>query len=114
MSARASSSGQSTRSALRSRQRVDLGTGEEAVDLVVQRAFVRDELPRELASAFEQLTVGSQAREAKLGETGLARSEQLALAAELQVLLGQFEAVGRVDKSLQAFTGVVGQLYLCS
>ncbi|TMM06812.1 MAG: hypothetical protein E6G02_03885 [Actinobacteria bacterium] len=38
---------------LKSRQRVGFSAGEEAVDLVIQRAFVNDQLAGKLAGAFE-------------------------------------------------------------
>ena len=43
----------------------------------------------------------AQAREAEVGEARLARAEQLALAADLEVALGELEAVGRRDERLQ-------------
>src|SRR3954452_20183129 len=70
-----------------SRQRRDLRAGEETVDLVVQRPLVGDQLSGQLARPFEQLAVGAQAREAELRKARLARAEQLALAAQLEVLL---------------------------
>jgi len=47
--------------------------------------------------------------ETQVGEARLARAEQLALAPELEVLLGELEAVGRVDERLQPRLRVVGQ-----
>ena len=73
---------------------------------------MHDQLAGELAGPFEQLAVGAQAREPELGEAGLTCPEQLALAAQLKVLLGQLEAVCRLDERLQALAGIVGQLFL--
>src|SRR5437868_4164599 len=70
----------------KSRERVDFCTGEEAVDLVVERTLVSDQFAGELARPFEQLAVCSQPREAEFGKTRLTSSEQLALAAQLQLL----------------------------
>src|SRR5215475_14107033 len=109
MSARGGSSGQSTRTAQPSRQRIDLRTGEKTVDFVVQRAFVGDQLLRELARPLEQLPIGAQTREAELRQPRLPRAEQLALAPQLQVLLRQLEAVRRRDERLQPRDGRVRQ-----
>src|SRR5205807_7279079 len=75
--------------------------GENAVGLVRQRAFVRDETRGLLTCLREQGAVGDEAGEAEVGEPGLACAEQLAGAPELQILLGQIEAVRRVDERLQ-------------
>ena len=88
-----------------------LAVGEEAVDLVVQRAFVVDELLGELARPLEQVTVGAQARETELREAGLARAEQLPLP-QLEIDLGELEAVGRPDQRLEPRLRGVGQLLL--
>src|SRR4051812_20314227 len=72
-----------------------LAVGEEALDLVVQRARLGDEGIRSHARALDQVAVGAEAREAQVGEPGLARAEQLALAADVEVDLGELEAVGR-------------------
>src|SRR5262245_24049434 len=112
MSACAGSGGQSTRTARRSRQRVRLRAGEEAVDLVVQGPFVRHQLQSELARPLEQLAVCAEASETELREARLPRAEQLALPAQLQVLLCQLETVGRLDERLQPFARVVCQLLL--
>src|SRR5213592_4922844 len=74
------------------REAVRARAGEEAVDLVVQGPFVVDELGRELACPLEQLAVGAELREPELGQPGLASSEQLAFAPQLEILLRQLEA----------------------
>ena len=56
---------------------------------------VVDELAGRGPRALDQVAVGPQPREAQVGEPGLARPEQLALAAQLEVDLGELEAVGR-------------------
>src|SRR5207248_3698355 len=71
----------------RSGQRLGLRAREEAVDLVVQRPFISHKLAGELARALEQLAVGSQPREAELGEARLTLAQQLSLAAQLALLL---------------------------
>ena len=72
---------------------------EDPLDLVVERPRLVDELCRRGARALEQLAVGAQPREAEVGEPGLARAEQLALAAQLEVALGELEAVGRARRA---------------
>ena len=62
-----------------------------------------------LARPLEQRAVGAELREAELGETRLTRAEQPALAAQLEVLLGQLEAVGRRDERLEPLGGDVGE-----
>ena len=51
-------------------------------------------------------------REAEVGEPGLARAEELALAADLEVLLGELEAVGRRDQRLEPVVRALRQLLL--
>jgi hypothetical protein len=58
-----------------------LGGAEHPLDLVVERSRVVDGVGRKRAGTLEECPVGSQAREAKIGKTGLARAEQLSLAA---------------------------------
>src|SRR5262249_24441573 len=111
MSARDSSNGQSTRTAQPSRQRVDLRAREETIDFVVERPFVRDQFLGELPRPFEQLAIGAQAREPQLPKSPLAGAEQLALAAKLQVLPRELEAVRRRDERLQPSNRVVRQLF---
>ena len=57
---------------------------------------------RELAGALEQRPVGAQAREAQVAEPRLARAEQLALAAQLEVALGELEAVASSRRAPRA------------
>src|SRR6478672_11033302 len=96
--------------ALRSRERVGLGVGEETVDLVVQWALVPHQFLGQRPCLLEQSSVGAQPGEAELGQAGLARAEQLALAAQLEILLRELEAIRRLDERLQPLAGVVGQL----
>ena len=65
------------------------------------RGRPRRELPRELACLLDQVAVDAELREAQVAPAGLARAEQLPLAAQLEVDLGELEAVGRVDERLQ-------------
>ena len=51
------------------------------------------------ARPLEQRPVAAEVREAEVGEAGLARAEQLAAAAQLEVDLGELEAVGRVARA---------------
>ena len=61
---------------------------------------------------LEQAPVASQPGEGEVREPGLARPEQLALAPQLEVDLGQLEAVGRVDERLQPLAGRLRELLL--
>src|SRR5204863_3159391 len=74
---------------------------EQPLDLVLQRAFDVDELVRQRAGALEQRAILPQVREAKVGQTGLSRAEQLATAADVEVDLRELEAVGRADQRFQ-------------
>src|SRR5439155_18347973 len=56
--------------------------------------------------------VGTEPREAEIGEAGLPGSEQLPAAAEVEVDLGELEAVRRLDERLEAGARGVGQLLL--
>src|SRR3954462_14946264 len=67
-----------------------------------------DQLLGELSRPLEQLAVGPQAGEAKLRHAGLPRAEELALAAQLQILLRQLEPVRRLHQGLQPLPRVVG------
>src|SRR2546426_450697 len=63
-------------------------------------------------SVGRPVAVCAQAREAEVREAALARAEQLALAAQLEVPLRELEAVRRVDERLQARLRGVRQLLL--
>ena len=54
----------------------------------------------------------AQPGEAQVGEARLARAEQLSLAADLEVALGELEPVGRRHHRLEAVAGDVGELLL--
>ncbi len=80
----------------------NVGVAEHALDLVVQRPLVVEQAARGLPRPFKQRAIGAQLREGEVGEAGLARPEQLALAADLEVGLGELEAVVRADERLEA------------
>ena len=61
---------------------------------------------------LKELAVGAQAGEAELGEAGLSRPEELALTADLEVLLRQLEAVVRGHERLESRLGRVRQRVL--
>src|SRR5262245_27151275 len=82
---------------------------ETGLDLFVQRAVDVDELSGGLARTLEQLPVRTQAREFQIRETRLPRPEQLALAADLEILLGELEPVRRPDERLEPLFGRVRQ-----
>ena len=76
-----------------------LGLAEEAIDLAVEQG-----LPRALAAILARSSRARSARrrvKRRSLRPGLARAEQLALAAELEVALGELEAVGRRDERLE-------------
>ena len=83
---------------------------EDALDLVGERTLVVDQALGSGSRALEQRAVVPPVDEAEVGEPGLARAEELALAPELEVALGELEAVGRVDERLQPLLRVVGEL----
>ena len=86
--------------------------GEELGERVVQRAFVVDQLQCRRAGPLEEGPVDPQPREAEVREARLPRAEQLALAAQLEVDLGQLEAVRGLDERLETAAGALGQLLL--
>src|SRR5579864_954010 len=64
------------------------------------------------ASALEQRPVALEVGEAQIGHPGLPDAENLAVAAKLEVHLGELEAVARPHERLEAFPCVLGQLLL--
>src|SRR5881275_2134449 len=88
------------------------GGGEEAVGLVLPGPVLAGELVRERARALDQRPVGAEAREAEIRQPRLPRAEQLALAPQLQVALGELEAVARLDERLEPRLRRVRQLLL--
>src|SRR5438552_14330693 len=85
---------------------------EHSLGLVLPRAFLVAQLLRERAGPFDEVAVGAQPREAQVAPARLPRAEQLPLAAQLEVDLGELEAVGRVAQRLQPRLRDVGQLGL--
>ena len=59
---------------------------------------------------FKEGAVAEEVGDAELGEAGLARAEELAGAALLEVELGEFEAVLRGDHGIEADVGLFGDL----
>src|SRR4051812_41236016 len=90
--------------------RGDAAFGEACGHLVVERAVCVDERPRSLARALEQLAILAQARELQIAEARLSRPEQLPLAADLEILLRELEAVRRRDERFEPLDRRVGQL----
>src|SRR5206468_843894 len=78
-----------------------LGLAEEVVDRLGEKPFV-GQCCGDLTRALEQILVLPETHEAQVRVAGLARAEQLALATDLEVALGQLEAVGRRDQRLEA------------
>ena len=64
----------------------------------------------ELPRALEEVTIGAQAGEAEVGEPGLAGADELPLAADLEIALGELEAVGRRHQRLEPLDGRLGEL----
>ena len=73
--------------------------GEPCLDLVVERAADVDQRLRRFARPLEQRPVGAQACELQVGQPRLARAEQLAFAADLEILLGELEPVRRLRRA---------------
>src|SRR5438445_9031740 len=94
---------------LRSRGRS--GAGELRLDQIVQRTVDVYERLRRGAGAFEQVAVGAQPRELQIAQARLPRAEELAFAANLQVLLCKLEPVSRRNERFQPLDGRVGQLF---
>src|SRR6478672_425399 len=91
---------------------LDILAGEDPLDFVVQRALVVDERVGDLPRALEQLAVRAQAREPEIRDARLPRAEELALAADLEILVRELEAVGRRDERFEPRQRRVGQLLL--
>src|SRR5712692_5517955 len=87
------------------------GVGEFRLDFVVQWAVHVDQALRCLSRALEQVPVRTQARELQVAEPRLPRAEQLALAADLEVLLGEREPVVGRNQRLQPLDRRVRQLF---
>src|SRR5438477_9702337 len=85
---------------------------EHSLGLVLPRAFLVVQLLRERAGPFDEVAVGAQPREAQVAPARLSRAEQLPLAAELEVDLGELEAVRGLAERLQPRLGDIGQLRL--
>lgn len=83
---------------------------EEPFDLVREQPVVFDG-PRGYASALEKRLVMTEADEPEIGEPGLARSEELALSAYLEIALGKLEAVGCGHHRLEPLHGSFGELF---
>ena len=86
-----------------SRQRRGSDTDAAATIRSARRATGRlgHERAGELARSLEEGAVGAEAREAEVAEARLARAEELALAAELEVALGELEPVRCLDERLE-------------
>src|SRR5206468_9240812 len=86
---------------------------ERAVGRFGELAVARDDGARLAARLLEQVRVAEQIDCAELGEPRLARAEELARAAQLQIDLGDAEAVvrrrHRVDPALGLFREMAGR-----
>src|SRR5215218_10291275 len=83
---------------------------EEAVDLGRKRLVRLLRLVGPAARLREELAVAREAREPEVREPRLTRSEELALAAKLEVDLRELEAVGRSDERLESGLSRLGEL----
>src|SRR5579885_2779691 len=109
------SSARPTRSGTRSRMPPIISGGrlavsEQAVGRVLPRAVLLAQPVGKPAGLLDQVAIESEPREAQVAPPRLARAEQRALAAQVQVGLGELEAVGRVDERLQPPLGRLRQL----
>src|SRR2546430_2269778 len=92
--------------------RLELGPREEGSDLVLKRTGSGAQLMGGGAGPLEQRPVEANVGEAEVADAVLARAEQLAAAAQVEVDLGELEAVGRCDKRLEPALRGLGQLLL--
>src|SRR6266576_850283 len=83
----------------------EVPVGESAFDFVRKRPAGIDELVCEDASTLEQRSVLAQMRKPESGQARLARAEQLAAAADVEVDLRELEAVVRAHERLEPFDG---------
>src|SRR4051794_39117371 len=77
-------------------------SSEQPIGLVLPRPVLDEKLAGEVARALEQVAVGSQPRETEIAQPRLPGPEQVPLAPQLEVPLGELEAVGRLDEHLEA------------
>src|SRR6185503_16954894 len=70
---------------------------QSAVRRLAQLGVARDDVLGLAARLFEDRAVAQQVGHAELGQSGLARAEEIAGAADLEVDLRDLEAVGRAD-----------------
>src|SRR4029079_4302448 len=84
---------------------------EQRLDRIAEQAFIGQRRSRG-ACPLEQGDVLAQPGEPQVGEPRLPRAEQLALATDLEIALGELESVGRRDHRLESLTGNVGELLL--
>src|SRR5216117_1326696 len=92
--------------------RLERSPREEGVDLVLERAGRGSQLLGGGPRPLEQRPVEAHMGEAEVADAVLARPEQLAAAAQVEVDLGELEAVGRCDERLEPALRGLGQLLL--
>src|SRR5262249_35679827 len=88
-----------------------LDGGEALRDLVCERAGVVDQFVGKVTCALEERTITPKLSELQVGQARLARSQQLAAAAELEVDLGEVESVSRSHERLETSSGGIRQLF---
>src|SRR5215211_6778706 len=90
--------------------------GEQTPELVLERledlVVAFEELGRPAPRTHDEVTVPRETSELQIRKTGLARAEQLALAPDLQVDLGELETVRDLDERLEPPFRFLGQLLL--
>src|ERR1041385_212594 len=85
---------------------------EHSLGLVLPRAGLVAQVLRERARLLDEIAIAAQSREAQVAPTRLPCAQQLSLAPQLEVDLGELEAVGRVAERLQSRLRDIGQLGL--
>jgi hypothetical protein len=80
------------------------------VGRVLPRPVFVAQLRREAARLLDQVAVLTELREAEVAPARLARAEELALAAKLQIRLGELEAVRCAHERVEPRAGGLGQL----
>src|SRR5512147_836092 len=86
-----------------------LRLAEEPLDRVVEERLAL-EPRRQLLGPLQEVAVRAEAGEAQVGQPGLARADELALAADLEIALGELEPVRRRDHRLQPLGRGLGEL----
>src|SRR5690349_1114332 len=95
-------------------KRFALDGGESLCNVVCERARFVDKLVGERTCALEEFAVPPQMGELQVGQSRLARTEQLSASAQLEVDLCELESVGRAHERFEPCSSGIGQLFACA